>query len=159
MEKLKSIIALTMAFFMGFNSFSVRSFDGKAATNSINEVIKQLDHYRNLSGYTEIIGKYMEIKKIYKIFLMDILSSQEEQRLRRFGFVGEPYSCKPGSIYSSIGLNYDPNQRCEIKVIVPLVREKLITTINLFTQGVIFKYPELSVIEQSVNIFVKSLAD
>jgi len=159
MKKFKNIVAVIMAYFVGFNSFSVRGFDGKTATNSISEVIKRLDCCRNLSSYSEIRDRYLEFKKIYKFFLMDMVSSQEEQRIRRRGFIGEPYSCKPGNIYSAIGLNYGPNQWCEIRVIVPLVREKLITAVKLFTQDVISKYPELSVIEQPVNIFVESLTD
>jgi len=130
MKKFKNIVAVIMAYFVGFNSFSVRGFDGKTATNSISEVIKRLDCCRNLSSYSEIRDRYLEFKKIYKFFLMDMVSSQEEQRIRRRGFIGEPYSCKPGNIYSAIGLNYGPNQWCEIRVIVPLVREKLITAME-----------------------------
>ena len=160
MNKFKKIVALAITIFMGYNFSLVRGFDGKIATASINEVIKKFDDKKyEPTVYNKIRDTYIEIKNVYKIFVMDMLSYKEEKRIRKLGFDGMPYSCKPGNVYSAIGLNYDPNERHEIKTIVPIVREKLISTIKSFTQNVISRHPELATIEQPIKKFIQSIED
>ena len=66
-------------------------------------------------------------------------------------------SAKFGDKYSNIGLIFEPDQECEIRTVVFMVRDKLIEAIKSITHEVISKFPELEIIQISINKFVNAL--
>ena len=52
---------------------------------------------------------------------------------------------------------FEPNQECEIKSFVLMARGKLIEAIKSFTLEVTSKFPELEIIQVSVDKFVNAL--
>ena len=52
---------------------------------------------------------------------------------------------------------FEPNQECEIKSFVLMARDKLIEAVRSFTLEVISKFPELEIIQVSVDKFVNAL--
>ena len=83
---------------------------------------------------------------------------EDEETFLNDGFtISSSMNGKFDDKYSSIGLNFEPNQECEIKSVVLMSRDKLIEAIKSFTLEVISKFPELEIIQVLVDKFVNAL--
>ena len=137
------------------------SFDRRVAIGSINEVIQKINDNKNIlaNDYDRIINRYFELKSVYINISWEMSIKENEETMRNDGFTGPAWSAKFGDKYSTIGLIFEPNQKCEIRSVVIMARDKLIEAINSFTHEVISKFPKLEIIQDSVNKFIDALVD
>ena len=134
--------------------------DRKTAIESINEVIEKINESKNIlaKDYYRIINRYIELKNDYINISLEMTIVEDEESLKNDGFtISSPMSEKFGDKNSSIDLVFEPNQECEIKSFVLMARDKLIEAIKSFTLEVISKFPELEIIQVSVDKFVNAL--